>query len=345
MENNDIKNDDIKNDVNYQKLTKPQQAIVDVILENLGSGCLWHKGWHTLTAAPTSLKGTSYHGMNQLLLWTIDMKRGYLDNRWMTFNAMDRNGWRFKVDEDGHSLGSKAGVPVELFVEYDSFLHKPFCYESIQHLSQKEKEDYMTKYVYHVRRTYTVFNCSIIEGVPKIIDLPQEHPIEDAKEIGDKFIALWSDKMCRIEFSGGEAKYSVTKDKIYMPPHNVFVYEDEFYTTAFHEIIHSTYGKTRLDMKQVCDMQTDEYAFDELVAEIGSLFIAQGLGIDLDVGAVENSSYYISEWDSGIRKNPSILFDAIKTANKCSKYALDFYAQETGEKIDMVVLEGGEVND
>ena len=69
--------------------------------------------------AVSAITGKRYNGVNRLFLSAATMERGYSDNRWLTYNQMQEKGWDFKRDEEGNSLGKKAGVSIEYFSLYD----------------------------------------------------------------------------------------------------------------------------------------------------------------------------------------------------------------------------------
>lgn len=95
----------------------------------------------------------------------------------------------------------------------------------------------------------------------------------------------------------------------------------EFYSTALHEMGHSTGHETRLNRPLNADRSSEEYAM-ELRAEIASVFMEQDFGIDVDENAVRNSGAYVGSWKSAIKSDPNALFTAIADADKIAKYVL-----------------------
>ena len=75
------------------------------------------------------------------------MERGYSDNRWLTYNQMKEKGWDFKRDEEGNSMGKKAGVSIEYFSLYDKQTKQAFDRNTLDGLTEAERDDYMDENV------------------------------------------------------------------------------------------------------------------------------------------------------------------------------------------------------
>ena len=94
----------------------------------------------------------------------------------------------------------------------------------------------------------------------------------------------------------------------------------EFYSTALHELGHSTGHESRLNRNIENLFGTPDYALEELRAEIASMFIEQDLEIQVDAEHKRNNSAYIAAWKKEIKDNPNALFTAITDADKIAKY-------------------------
>ncbi len=92
---------------------------------------------------------------------------------------------------------------------------------------------------------------------------------------------------------GDEAYYSPTKDIVCLPPMSQFKNAESYYGTLFHELVHSTGQKTRLDRDMNGVFGTPSYAFEELIAEIGSSVLCNDCGVCPDLG---NSAAYCDSW-------------------------------------------------
>ncbi len=96
----------------------------------------------------------------------------------------------------------------------------------------------------------------------------------------------------------------------------------EFYATALHEVGHSTGHKNRLNRNMEGAFGSEEYAKEELCAEIASMFIEQDLEIAVAEKHKQNNSAYIQHWKEKIKEDPNVLFKAIADAERISKYVM-----------------------
>ena len=303
----------------YDKLTPQRKMLVDMILQNLESGAgLWKKGWRSGGMPENAVTGKKYRGVNNMFLTYVSMLRGYSDNRWLTFNQMKEREWSFKTDGEGKSLGKNAGVSVEFFELWDRETKKKFDRRVLDGMSMDERQEYMDENVYPIRKYYTVFNGDLIDGIPE-----KETSVLDERaksERADTFLNYWSENEAEILYGGGQAYYSPKTDEIHLPPREDFYSPQEFYSTALHELGHSTGHAKRLNRKLNTDKNSEEYAIEELRAEIASLFMEQDFEISVNENEVRNNSAYIQSWKAAIKDDPNVLFTAIADAEKITKY-------------------------
>lgn len=304
----------------YEKLTPEQKQIMELVMNNLDNGVpLWKQGW--ITSTPESaVTRKKYRGSNNFYLTLVSIARNYDDNRWVTYKQMQEHGWSFKTDEDGKSLGKGSGVNVEFFSLRDKETKKPFNKSVLDGMTIEEQHQYMKDNVYPVRKTYRVFNGSIIDGIPEQ-EFTKFNPEDRIPRI-DNFLADWSKNESEIVHGGEEAYYRVSNDVICLPEMKKFVSMQEYYSTAMHEVGHSTGHETRLNRNIKNMFGTQEYAIEELRAEIASLFLGQEFGITIDENSVRNNSAYIKAWKDKLTEDPSALFTAITDADKISRYVI-----------------------
>lgn len=286
-------------------------------LEN-GTG-LWKQGWMS-NAPESAVTKKKYRGSNNMLLMLVAMMRGYDDNRWVTYKQMEENGWSFKTDENGKSLGKGAGVNVEFYSLRDRETKKPFDRSVLDGMTKEEQDTYMKDNVYPLRRTYRVFNGSIIDGIPEKTSLNID-PLTRV-ERADNFLKNWSENEAKIIHGGNDAYYSINADEIHLPKVSNFLSMQEYYSTALHEVGHSTGHKDRLNRDIANKFGTPEYATEELRAEIASMFLGQEFGVTADENSVRNNSAYINTWKEKITENPNVLFTAIADADRIQRYVV-----------------------
>ena len=102
------------------------------------------------------------------------------------------------------------------------------------------------------------------------------------------------------------------------------------YTNQYSETIqggvflpyHWTGGEKRLARVQRCGRFSKDYAFEELIAEMGSLFVATSAGIPQSETEFQNHASYIDSWLSNLRSDNMYIFKAAAEASKAAGYLL-----------------------
>ena len=315
----------------YEKLTPERKALVERVLENLEKGDgLWQQGWINTGVPMSGITGKKYHGINNFYLTLVSIIRGYGDNRWVTYKQMEEKGWKFKTDEEGNSLGKGAGISIEFFELRDKETKQSFDRKTLDGMTADEKQEYMDKNVYPVRKYYRVFNADLVDGIPE--KAKREIDPNGINERAENVLTYWNDNEAQIIYGGNQAFYRVSTDEIHLPNREDFLDMNEFYSTALHEIGHSTGHETRLNRKLENGFGTEDYAVEELKAEIASLFMEQDLEIQVSEKHIENNSRYIKSWHDKIAEDPNLLFTAISDADKISKYVIEKERQSAKDR-------------
>ena len=172
-------------------------------------------------------------------------------------------------------------------------------------------------------RYYNVFHISQVEGVK-----PLAKPFEDVKPIeeADKVIADYV-KRENIDFeecASNQAYYSPSFDRVVVPMKQQYKNINEYYSTTFHELTHSTGHKNRLNRLQngaVAAFGSETYSKEELVAEIGSASLMNLLGIETPK-TFRNSAAYIQSWLKVLRNDNKFIVSASSKAEKAVNYII-----------------------
>lgn len=262
------------------------QEVTDRILEQLEKGVVpWHRPW-TSTGFPYSLDGRPYRGINIFLLELA----GYGDPRWGTYRAVQRHG--------GHVRKGEHATRVILW--------KPV------HKRVKDENGDEQDGSYLLLRDYAVFNAEQCDELPQLDLAEREHtPIEAAE-----LLVLGYGDRPPIHYGGGQASYTPLLDRIDMPKAERFESEAAFYSTQFHELIHSTGHENRLKRLEKTYFGTGPYAQEELVAEMGAAMLCGLSGLANE----DQSAAYIDGWLGRLRDDHKLVIKAAAQAQKACDY-------------------------
>ena len=163
----------------------------------------------------------------------------------------------------------KQGIQYWFPLKFDSKTgrRKAITWNEYAQLEDDEKKDCTLQCKY-----FTVFNASQIEGIPEIKLVHNDISESEVVEKISKGLGV------DIEHSGGDmAYYSPGKDKICLPLKETFFDDYEYNSTALHELGHSTGAEHRLNR----DLSDNNYAYEELVAEITSCFMGEYISAEM----------------------------------------------------------------
>ena len=172
-------------------------------------------------------------------------------------------------------------------------------------------------------RYYNVFHISQVEGVEPLKEKlnTEIEPIEEA----DRVIKNYVDRehITFKECISDKAFYRPMTDTVVVPLKEQFKNTNSFYQVAFHEITHSTGAQKRLDrdIKELAPFGSEIYSKEELVAELGSAFLINHLGIETK-GTFQNSASYIESWLQVLRNDNKFIVSASSKAEKAVNYIL-----------------------
>lgn len=327
-------------------------------IESLGSKDGWQKPWFTegTLSWPKNLSGREYNGMNALLLTMLCEKKGYELPVFCTFNRAvglnyqtDKQGNKKQmVDANGEPL-PKVGInkgeksfPVMLtsFTIVHKETKEKIPYDDYKRMSAEEQKEYNVYPKLNVYQVFNVAQTNLKEARPELYaKLEAENKPEKAlvKE-GDMYSFPAVDRMfkeqrwiCPINIEHQDnAFYSISRNQITIPEKSQFKDGESWYGTAFHEMVHSTGAENQLNrLKPQSGFGSDEYAREELVAELGSALVCQKYGMTKNLK--EDSAAYLKSWLGSLKESPSF----IKTTLMDVKKATSILTQ----RIDEVSLE------
>jgi len=280
--------------------------VTDRIIAELESGTVpWHKPWTCAQPAISHTTGKAYSLLNQLLL-------GGRGGEYVTFQQAQKEGGRVKKGEKASMVVFWKWLTVE---DEDTGEEKnvPFLrYFNVFHIDQ----------------------CNgIMARYPSEESLPVNPASADdkAESVIAKYIATSSVKLVSRESS--EAFYRPATDTVVLPLITQFDETAEYYSTAFHELTHSTGHPARLNrLTETARFGNALYSREELCAELGASFLLNRLGIETP-SSFRNNAAYINHWLGVLKEDKRLLVSASGQADKAVRLIL-------GEEADNDVLEG-----
>lgn len=268
------------------------QEVTDRIIKQLEQGQIpWRKPWVAAGAAVSHTTGKRYSLLNQMLLGRA--------GEYVTFKQVQQEGGKVKK-------GEKAGMVV-----FWKWL---------------EEEDAETKEVKRIPllRYFNVFHIDQCEGIKPKYTKPMPciaQPQEAAEEVIDRYITREGVKLVREE--GDRAYYQPSADRVVLPLIEQFKSVSEYYSTAFHELTHSTGHESRLNrLSKIACFGSEEYSKEELVAEIGAATLMTKTGFETP-DSFENSVAYVQNWLKALKDDKRLIVSAAGKAEKAVKLIMD----------------------
>lgn len=271
---------------------KVYELITNQIIEKLEQGTIpWKKPFINGTAV-NWVTQKEYRGINTMLLD---------GGEYATFKQISEAGGKVKK-------GEKSKIVV--FWKLSKFKEK-----DEETGEEEEKKVPLLRY-------YRVFKVGEqTEGIePKRKNVTFDNdPIKEGEKIIKNFINKPS-----LTFESGRAYYKPSSDVVNVPPLKDFISPEEYYSTFFHELVHSTGHRERLNRKGVATLNpfgSENYSKEELVAEIGASMLCGVAGIENEI--IDNSASYIQSWLNALRNDKTLIVHASQQAQKASDYILN----------------------
>lgn len=311
----------------------------------------WSKPWFTEDSLgwPKNLSGREYNGMNALMLLLHCEKNGYKIPRFCTFDCVQRlNKPTEKQAKEGVELprvsvnrGEKS-FPVMLttFTCIHKETKEKIKYDDYKMLSDEEKKMYNVYPKMQVFRVFNVQQTNLQEARPELWNKLANGDAIKLDE-GDKMSFEPMDVMirdnrwiCPIKpMHQDKAYFSISKNEIVVPEKAQFKDGESYYGTLWHEMTHSTGIEGQLDRIKPAAFGSDEYAREELVAELGSALVAQRYG--MSKALKEESCAYLKSWLEQLKESPQFIKTTLLDVKKASSLVtqnIDKIAQELDRK-------------
>lgn len=278
------------------------QSITDQIIGLIEThGANWVKPWvgnGGTAKRPISVStGKPYQGCNPLLLWAA----GFSDPRWGTYKAWQDKGCQVKA-------GQKAGAHIVFFKALDI----------------KDKESGEDKTVPFLR-TVAVFNAEQVEGAEPLVESAPESPAEaDERVAAALAFARNTGANVNVVAGSDRAYYSPLSDKIVVPAITDFIgtvtssAQEAYAGTILHELVHWSGHRSRLDRLKATSFGDEDYATEELVAELGATFLCADLQISAEPRP--DHAQYLAAWLKALKGDKRLIVRAASAASKAANF-------------------------
>jgi antirestriction protein ArdC len=268
------------------------QTVTDKIVAALEAGNIpWVKPWkdgqgYGSESIPfNGFTGNNYKGINILLLGCT----AYTSNVWLSFKQAKLLGGSVKKEEKSTMI--------------------VFWSRKIKTDKKTGKEKVSFVFMYH-----NVFNLEQCEGIdPAKVKRPKVGTMQDTTAT-----IVAANHGATVNYGGDRAFFSPMTDSITMPVQDTFQNIEAHDATLYHELTHWTAPKCRLDRDLSGRFGDESYAFEELVAELGSAFLCARVGIE----QVTQSSAYIQSWIKVLKGDKTAIYKASKLAQAAADYLL-----------------------
>jgi len=293
---------------------KIRQYVTDAIIAALEAGTNpWQRPWNPEggNAMPHNCAtGHEYRGVNVPYLWAVQSAANYPTAQWLTFKQAKKLGGSVRKGEKS------------VYVVFT----KPILI--------KDEKDPEKKRKIFMLRCFAVFNVAQCDDVrlPK-----RELPDEDDDVMPSNEICIHNAKEflkdvgATVKYNGGRAFYAPAGDRIELPKPERFKTGEGFAATAYHELVHWTGHESRLARVGITDKSShfgsETYAYEELVAEIGSAMLCQFQGVSSEL---PNHASYIKSWIKALQNDSQLIFKA----SRLSEFAVEHLMPELKKKRD-----------
>ena len=297
----------MSNQDTYEQVT---ERIVEG-LEKVDSGD-WEAPWDRTLGMPSNRKtGNLYSGINVLLLWFAQQAEEYEHAQWLTYRQAQKL--------DGHVRKGETGTKIAFFKIWNKKTVVDDNGDDVDVEPDDVDEETFDEKGWEIKtqrlplwKTYTVFNVEQCEGVE-----PQE--VESHGEPRrDEFENFIQRIGADIEHGHPRACYDHQADEVRLPTFEAFDSAEGYYKTLAHELTHWTGHESRLDREFGDRFGDDAYAFEELVAELGSAFL--GTKFNIGDGEIKNPARYVKHWIEMLQEDEYAIFLASSKAKEAVEY-------------------------
>lgn len=300
------------------------QLVTDRVLAALDAGIVpWVKPWTCADGPHKSLStGKAYRGSNIWVLelaarfnivkhptqpdkWVLEAKpkaEQFESPWWGTFNQIRERGGMVRKGQKG---------------TYVTFWKQYLKRETMTDDDGAELESESSRFAL---RYYSVFNADQCDGltVPEIAPRAEITPDAAADAIAAAYLGAGNGPS--LSHGGDRAYFDHDADAVRVPDAEAFRDAGGYYATLFHELTHSTGHHSRIARRAKGEARAfgcEEYAKEELVAEMGSAMLCAVAGIEPDY---DQTAAYIASWRKAIAEDKRLVVGASAQAQRAAEW-------------------------
>ena len=261
----------------------------------------WHRSSGAITRPANAATGATYRGVNVVALWAEAMLSEFPNGYWGTYRQWASIGAQVRKGEHG--------AVVVYYGQHD------------RRAADGGEEGEATARRGVVARASYVFNAAQVEGW-QAPELPTGGPASIVEPAETVITASGAD----IQFGGDAAYYDPRRDRICVPARQAFVgsatstADEAYYATLLHELVHWSGAEARL-ARTFGPFGSEDYAREELVAELGAAFLCSDLGVANEPRA--DHAAYLATWLDILRHDQRAIFKAARLAELAVTFLQD----------------------
>ena len=268
------------------------QEVTNRIIAQMEQGTIpWMKPWRSASVAISHATGKPYSLLNQMLLGR--------SGEYATFKQIQAAGGYVRKGEKSQMIVFWKWIETE-----------------DEETGEKKEVPFL--------RYYNVFHIDQCEGLKAKYTQTLSETSASADETAEAIIAGYIQRSgVRMQHCEGDrAFYQPTTDSITLPLREQFSETAEYYSTAFHELTHSTGHASRLNrLEKTVFFGNEAYSKEELVAEIGAAALISYVGIET-AQSFRNNAAYIQNWLSVLKNDKKFIVSSSSKAEKAVELIL-----------------------
>jgi antirestriction protein ArdC len=276
------------------------QVITDKIIAELEKGATpWVRPWRRLKGSPgggmpyNPISGTVYRGINHF--WLSMAQGAYASPYWLTLKQANACNAQVKAGERG----------------------TPVVFWSVNKKDSKDENGETVTSAYAFIKHYWVFNVEQCEDFEVPVPEPQAPSFDASPSVMSMVDRL--SLAGGLSHAGDSAYYRPSTDSVVMPAMAAFDTPEHYHATLLHECVHASGHESRLNRLAPARFGSEEYAYEELVAELGAAMLCAHTGVNGDL----RHAGYIESWLKALRNDKKFILSAAGKAQAAMDYLVN----------------------